>query len=489
MPVSLLLDSLPASLQPVQQQLFADFDQQLAGKSQVYVALSGGMDSVVLTHLLACWRVARTSHASSYPDISAIHVHHGLMAEADHWLAFCEQLAAQLQLGFISERVAVKNHGDGIEQAARQARYKVFEQQCQSGSVLLMGHHADDQLETFLSRASRGSGLGGLSMPAKRPLSVSSTVTIVRPLLSTPRTVLQQWAEHFQLHWVEDPSNTDTGYERNWWRQQCLPAIEQRFPGRKQSLQRTIEHLQQEQQALNLLLEPVLASCVLESRYPLTATTAFSLAAMEQQAPLLHPLLLRHWLQDQCLQLPSDDWLQQLLMQARSADDRQMQMTIGPWQLRRFQQTLYLCKAVDVPQAAREFELVAGQVLGDIPWAGGTVGLPDLPPGRYSISCQPLAGLSNKASLKPVGRPSKTLKHVWQEAQIPAWLRPCWPLLLRWDESEHPQDCWLLCGVLGVMLDGALLDGDLLVNPLLNDDQLYGRGLNLELALGNYRRA
>ena len=120
MPVSWLLDSLPASLQPVQQQLFADFDQQLAGKSQVYVALSGGMDSVVLAHLLACWRVARTSHSSSYPDISAIHVHHGLMAEADRWLAFCEQLAQQLQLGFISERVAVENHGDGIEQAARQ---------------------------------------------------------------------------------------------------------------------------------------------------------------------------------------------------------------------------------------------------------------------------------------------------------------------------------------------------------------------------------
>ena len=202
-----------------------------------YVGYSGGLDSTVLLHLLQQWRAANPGA----PALTAIHVNHCLQAAADAWQVHCEQQCHALGVPLISRTEPVRASGQGIEAAARAVRYGIFERQLQAGAVLFLGHHLDDQVETFFLRLMRGAGLQGLAaMPARRPLGRG---VLVRPLLRVPRTRLEDCAREHHLRWVEDPSNTDTALDRNFLRRQLLPALASRWPAYRQTVARAGDHL------------------------------------------------------------------------------------------------------------------------------------------------------------------------------------------------------------------------------------------------------
>lgn len=186
----------------------------LADRCVLAVGLSGGIDSVVLLHVLAQLR-------STLPiDVSAIHVHHGLSQYADQWLAFCQQLCADWSVPLQIAKVKVEAKSDGIEAAARKARYQVYAQ-CQVDAVVL-AHHRNDQVETFFLGALRGGGLRALAaMPTQRQLTSRSVLW--RPLLPFAREDLQAYANALGLPHIEDDSNKDTAYLRNWLRLSGLP--------------------------------------------------------------------------------------------------------------------------------------------------------------------------------------------------------------------------------------------------------------------------
>ncbi len=192
-------------------------------QAPLWVGLSGGLDSSVLLHALAQHAPARAS------GLRAVHVHHGLHAHADTWVEHCTRLCAELRIDLTVLPVHVaRNGGDGLEAAARDARYAAFATLLADGDVLALGHHRDDQAETFLLRAVRASGPGGLgAMRRWRPLG---TARLWRPLLDTARAELLAYAQANELTWIDDPSNADVAFDRNFLRERVLPLLRERWP-------------------------------------------------------------------------------------------------------------------------------------------------------------------------------------------------------------------------------------------------------------------
>ena len=185
------------------------------------IALSGGLDSSVLLHAL--------HGLPDRPDIRVVHVNHQLSAFSSQWQQHAEQQCAKLDVAIKSVAVNVRHSGRGIEAAARKARYSVFSAELGPRSVLMLGHHENDQAETVLLRLLRGAGPRGLSaMPLCRPLGEGC---LYRPLLSFPREELLRYAQANGLEWVEDDSNSDPSFDRNYLRNQVLPLIEARWQG------------------------------------------------------------------------------------------------------------------------------------------------------------------------------------------------------------------------------------------------------------------
>lgn len=209
----------------------------MAGRCVLAVGLSGGLDSTVLLHVLCRLRERMPLR------LSAIHVHHGLSAYADDWADFCRVLCQAWDVPLQVARVQVAPAGSGVEAAARAARYVVF-----SGShadVVALAHHRDDQVETFFLGALRGGGLRALSaMPALRPLADSSVLW--RPLLAFSRQQLHAYAAHFQLRHIDDDSNSDTAFQRNWLRLVGLPAWRARLPQLDAQVAAAVARLQHE---------------------------------------------------------------------------------------------------------------------------------------------------------------------------------------------------------------------------------------------------
>ena len=189
----------------------------------LWVGLSGGLDSSVLLHLLAHHPPARAAR------LRALHVHHGLHPQADRWTAHCEHLCAALDVELTIVPVSVaRDAGGGLEAAARDARYLAFAATLADGDTLALGHHRGDQAETFLLRALRGSGTGGLG--AMRRWRTLGNAQLWRPLLDTARTDLLAHAQAHGLAWIEDPSNRDVDFDRNFLRERVLPLLRERWP-------------------------------------------------------------------------------------------------------------------------------------------------------------------------------------------------------------------------------------------------------------------
>lgn len=189
----------------------------------VCVAFSGGVDSSVLLHALAAMPQMRAR------GLHAVHVHHGLHADADAWGAHCRQVCDALGVPLRIVRVQVaRDRGDGPESAARRARHAAFAEALDAGDVLALAHHRDDQAETFLLRALRASGVDGLG--AMRAWRQFGNGWLWRPLLSTSRAQLLAYARAHDLHWIEDPSNENADLDRNFLRLRVLPLLRERWP-------------------------------------------------------------------------------------------------------------------------------------------------------------------------------------------------------------------------------------------------------------------
>ncbi|QZD72370.1 tRNA lysidine(34) synthetase TilS [Pseudomonas sp. 3-2] len=258
------------------------------GASHWRIAFSGGLDSTVLLHLLA--NLAKTE---SLPALSAIHVHHGLQAAADAWPAHCQDVCDELSVPLQVQLVQVQP-GASLERAARDARYAAFSAATQANDVLLTGQHRDDQAETLLFRLLRGAGVRGLSgMPATRALGQGS---LVRPLLDITRAELEAYARDHGLRWVEDPSNQDRQFSRNYLRHQVLPLLSGRWPQAYASMARSAAHLREAQGLLDELAQIDLATAKLPAEFEWSGLPSLEFAAIAKLSDARQRNALSHWL-------------------------------------------------------------------------------------------------------------------------------------------------------------------------------------------------
>jgi tRNA(Ile)-lysidine synthase len=325
MPLSPEFHFTPQSLQQrLQQAVLTALNA--AAKPRLLLALSGGLDSMVLLHVLAGLR------ETAGFVLSAAYVHHGLQKQADEWAVFCQVQTAVLKIDFQVCHVELTEPGRNIEQQARTLRYQALAALLDADTALLTAHHADDQLETILLALKRGSGLTGLSaIAAQKPFA--GTV-LLRPLLAFSRAELEQYASEMQLSYVSDPSNHDDSFDRNFLRQHVLPLLQQRFPAISQTAARSCQLLQQsleyQQQQLAVDLPAVLRQQQLD---------LIELAKRQnpQRDLLLRFYFSRYDLVPSAMQIR--EFVQVFLF---SAPDAQPLLQWGDWQLRRFNGLLYL---------------------------------------------------------------------------------------------------------------------------------------------------
>ncbi|UFI46341.1 tRNA lysidine(34) synthetase TilS [Pseudomonas savastanoi] len=265
-----------------------------------HIGFSGGLDSTVLLHLLA-----ELAKCETLPVLHAIHVHHGLQAAADAWPEHCRQVCQALGVAFELVRVSV-DPGASIEQAARQARYTAFTGRLAEGDVLLTGQHRDDQAETLLFRLLRGAGVRGLAaMPDRRILGRGH---LVRPLLAVSRAELEGYAHQHGLNWVEDPSNDDSRFSRNFLRSDVLPLLTSRWPHAAASLARTAGHLGEAQQLLDELAVQDLASAQATTPFAWLGLPVLRLGPLAALSAARQRNALRHWLAPLTRLPDTDHW-------------------------------------------------------------------------------------------------------------------------------------------------------------------------------------
>lgn len=265
-----------------------------------HIAFSGGLDSTVLLHLLA--NLAKTE---KLPTLGAVHVHHGLQAAADAWPAHCQSVCDALGVPLKVMRVQVRA-GASLERAARDARYQAFSEVVGAGEVLLIGQHRDDQAETLLFRLLRGAGVQGLAaMPMQRALAGGH---LLRPLLRSSRAQLQAYAEEHQLTWIEDPSNADPRFSRNYLRHRVFPRLTERWPQAVANLARAAEHLSEAQGLLDELAHIDLQAAEQPSPFPWLPLPSLALAPLCELSDARQRNALRHWLSPLTRLPDSDHW-------------------------------------------------------------------------------------------------------------------------------------------------------------------------------------
>ena len=268
------------------------------------VAYSGGADSTIL--LLAA--------AARWPgQVRAIHVHHGIQAAADGFEDHCRACCARWGIPLEVRRVhAAHASGESPEDAARKARYAALARAAREAGLqaVLLGQHADDQVETLLLALSRGAGLPGLA--AMPPVFQREGMVFVRPLLALPAKAIREWLEAADIDVVEDPTNADTGYTRNRIRHLLLPALEEAFPHYRETFARSSRHAAQAQELLDGVAVEDLARM---GGTP--GITALQMLARPRQANLL-----RHWLRSAHAAAPSAAQLDELLDQVADCTTR-----------------------------------------------------------------------------------------------------------------------------------------------------------------------
>jgi tRNA(Ile)-lysidine synthase len=402
---------------------------------RVTVAFSGGLDSTVLLSTLCRVRPAAA--------IRAAHVDHGLHLRSADWSEHCARVAAAHGVEFVGARVAVdRASGEGLESAAREARYRALQDLLVPGEWLLTAHHADDQLETVLLRMLRGTGVRGLR--GIIPFGPFGAGWLGRPLLGFTREELRAEADARRLKWLEDPSNLEPRHDRNYLRLNVLPSLRARWPAAAQHAERLAEQASDAEQ----LLEAVAAADALA----LAAPWHVPRAALEALAPERQRNLLRHLLRAAGFDTPSARKLEELraaLLESHAESHARVCWPSGEGRI--YRGALHLI----APLPAASPPGYTARIAAGESWVG--------PEGRIAFVAArdgdglPQSWLDRGLTLRfrgggerfrPRGREHHhSLKHLFQESGIVPWMRDRMPLLYRGDDLAAIGDLWLSADV------------------------------------------
>ena len=396
---------------------------------RLIVGYSGGMDSHVLLHLLVMQRMLGPERM-----LEAICIDHGLNTASATWSEHCACVCNTLNVPFRVLQVnAQPKPGESPEAAARRARYTALAAVLEPDTALLTAHHRDDQAETLLLQLLRGAGPHGLAaMPEAAHLGQGK---LLRPLLGVDRTELLAYAHAHDLHWIEDDSNANTSFDRNYLRHRILPLLWERWPAASRVFARSARLCAETAVWLDAEADADLV-CVATARLD-----ALSVPALRELSELRQRNLLRRWLRTCGLPTPDTRQLQHILHDAlTAASDRQPCIHWPGGEVRRYHDTLYAMLPL-VPHDAQQIFI----------WRPAAEGWPPLELLRWgTLRLQKTVGAGLRSEIldkktltvrfrqggerfRTDGCPhSQKLKKLLQAAGIPPWERERLPLLY-WD--------------------------------------------------------
>jgi tRNA(Ile)-lysidine synthase len=305
-----------------------------------WIAYSGGLDSHVLLHVCAKLRL-------QYPiAFKVAYVNHGLSPNANVWAKHCEAVCSTLAMDFIVKDIkVVANSGDSLEALARELRYKAFSECFSANDVLLTAHHLDDQAETVLLQLMRGAGPKGIAaMPS---IKLFDKGFHARPFLHIPRKDFESYAQHHGLQWIEDESNQNMDFNRNYMRHVILPMIKKRWPSAADTLSRVARHCAETQGVVDVVMDDYLKSSKTGSGIAISTLLTLS--------PIIQRHVLRLWFSSLRFPIPSVVKMQQIQRALYAAEDKSPHIMWGHVELRRYQDVLYAMKRLLVHDQTKHY--------------------------------------------------------------------------------------------------------------------------------------
>ncbi len=384
-----------------------------------WIGYSGGMDSHVLLHL--CARLRSELGGLFY----AVHVNHHIHPDAERWRRHCQAVCETLGIPLLAVDVDGRAaDGESPEEAARNARYRAFARLLRPGQILLLAHHQDDQAETVLLQLLRGAGPAGLAgMAVEAPLGRGR---LLRPLLTVPRSVLRAYADTEDLRWIEDPSNRELDFDRNYLRHRIMPLLKRRWPACARTISRSARHCAAAEGLLESVLTPRLSE-ILDDQGRIDAV---ALGALD---PAQQAHLLRAWLRRRGLPLPSEAYLCRIITEVLfAADDR---MPVVRWkggEVRRYRNRLYALTPRPGPDpswrrtwdGSRPLDLPDGTRLGSATAFGEGIA-----EHWFQKGVEVTYRRGGERCRLPGRTGSRPLKKLLQERGVPPWLRQRLPLV------------------------------------------------------------
>ena len=399
-----------------------------AATRRIVVAFSGGLDSSVLLHALAQVREQLPA------PLHALHVDHSLQVASVGWAEQCRKVASSLDIDFSLLRILVDPApGASVEAAARDGRYAALADFLEEGDVLFTAQHADDQAETFLLQALRGAGVAGLAaMPVQRTLGRGIHL---RPLLPWTRRELETWAGEQGIEWIDDPSNAETRFDRNYLRNEILPSLRERWPGLARTLSRSATHCADARELLDEEAERLLDDAGATS-------TTLSMSFLRELGDARRRLLLRHWLQSAGAAAASDAQLAEMLDLLESRDDATAEIRWDGHVLRCHRGDFHLeAPAGRAPRAgtwdtSAAFDLGGGH--GILHREAADIGIDP------AIGTVELRYREGGERLRPLGDDhGRELKKLLQQRGVPRWRRDRLPLLYHRGRLVAVADLWI----------------------------------------------
>jgi tRNA(Ile)-lysidine synthase len=407
---------------------------------KLVLAFSGGLDSTVLLHLLA------ECNKTLPFQLSAHHVNHSLSKNADAWAEFCADICKKLNVPFAASKVKFnKNSNLGVEAAAREARYNALLRT--DAQFICLAHHQDDQAETLLLQLARGAGVKGLAGMA----AVSDK--LLRPLLDAPRSALEAYAKTHKITWIDDESNADTKFDRNFMRHEVLPILEKSYPSIRQTLSRSAQHFASANELLDELAQIDILQTDLQpqglSPQNIPAEAGYSCVKPSIHVPLSLAHLstlsenranncLRWWLAQNGLQMPSQAQLQQITQQLLHAkSDANIDIKVSEnLTLKRYQNHAYLVpnmqasmppnppinwlwRGEDEMILPNKTKLIFSKKMGE------GICLRKIENAKLCIQFRE----GSERFTPQLGRPSRSLKVMLQNHEMPPWQREQLPLI------------------------------------------------------------
>lgn len=413
----------------------SDAEKEQKAKPQVLVAYSGGLDSSVLLH--AAQQLFLSGHLAS---LRAVHADHGIQQESRDWAKFCQLTCQNFKIDLTIERFDLANVGDTSEAKARTERYRLFEKLLSPGEVLLTAHHNDDQVETLLFRLFRGAGIHGLrGMPAYRKVGAG---ILRRPMLDVTRKDLEEYAKRYDIAWVDDPSNKEVDYSRNFIRNKIIPLISERWPSIKSTLSHFSKHAHQQAEILNEVAEQDLG--FKQHNKNIIDCEVLSKLSLARQKNALH-----FWGRVNSHLSPASNEIEQLINQLDAAKKQSIKVKLAGCWVQSYKSKLYFCnneqpEMISEPRVwkdlTKSLQLSNGAYITLINKPNSSLGNCHLSSDRSNCFFAVKPPQANDVvTIKTreggeVVRPSyreksTSLKNIYQELEIPPWQRSALPLV------------------------------------------------------------